>query len=88
MDNPDGIKLDEWQVWLLRHLLERYPSDHENPDLAGRLRYRSCVVSVPRQSGKSLIGAILGLWGVAMRNGQSLSLASNTEQAMVIYTRV
>jgi phage terminase large subunit-like protein len=88
MDNPDGIKLDEWQVWLLRHLLERYPTDHSNPDLAGRLRYRSCVVSVPRQSGKSLIGAILGLWGVAMRNGQSLSLASNTEQAMVIYSRV
>ena len=88
MDNPDGIKLDEWQVWLLRHLLERYPTDHQNPDLAGRLRYRSCVVSVPRQSGKSLIGAILGLWGVAMRNGQSLSLASNTEQAMVIYSRV
>jgi phage terminase large subunit-like protein len=88
MDNPDGIKLDEWQVWLLRHLLERYPTDHPNPDLAGRLRYRSCVVSVPRQSGKSLIGAILGLWGVAMRNGQSLSLASNTEQAMVIYSRV
>jgi phage terminase large subunit-like protein len=88
MDNPDGIKLDEWQVWLLRHLLERYPADHSNPDLAGRLRYRSCVVSVPRQSGKSLIGAILGLWGVAMRNGQSLSLASNTEQAMVIYSRV
>ena len=88
MDNPDGIKLDEWQVWLLRHLLERYPIDHPNPDLAGRLRYRSCVVSVPRQSGKSLIGAILGLWGVAMRNGQSLSLASNTEQAMVIYSRV
>jgi phage terminase large subunit-like protein len=88
MDNPDGIKLDEWQTWLLRHLLERYPTDHPNPDLAGRLRYRSCVVSVPRQSGKSLIGAILGLWGVAMRNGQSLSLASNTEQAMVIYSRV
>jgi phage terminase large subunit-like protein len=88
MDNPDGIKLDEWQTWLLRHLLERYPADHANPDLAGRLRYRSCVVSVPRQSGKSLIGAILGLWGVAMRNGQSLSLASNTEQAMVIYSRV
>ena len=88
MDNPDGIKLDEWQTWLLRHLLERYPADHPNPDLAGRLRYRSCVVSVPRQSGKSLIGAILGLWGVAMRNGQSLSLASNTEQAMVIYSRV
>jgi phage terminase large subunit-like protein len=88
MDNPNGIKLDDWQVWLLRHLLERYPADHSNPDLAGRLRYRSCVVSVPRQSGKSLIGAILGLWGVAMRNGQSLSLASNTEQAMVIYSRV
>jgi len=88
MDNPDGVKLDEWQRWLLRHILERYPTDHPDPNLAGRLRYRAVVCSIPRQSGKSLIGSILGLWGVAMRNGQTLSLASNVEQAMVIYSRV
>jgi phage terminase large subunit-like protein len=88
MDNPDGLKLDEWQEWLLRHLLERYPDDHEDPQKAGQLRWSQCLVSVPRQSGKSLIGAILGLWGVAMRQGQTLSLASTGEQALIIYNRV
>lgn len=88
MDNPDGLQLDEWQSWLLRHLLERYPADWPDQSLAGRLRYRACVVSIPRQSGKSLIGALLGLWGVAMRTGQTLSLASSAEQARIIYDRV
>ena len=88
MDNPDGLKLDDWQEWLLRHMLERYPADHEDPNLAGQLRYRQVVVSIPRQSGKSLLGAMLGLWGVAMRDGQCLSLASSSEQAMIIYNRV
>ena len=88
MDNPDGLQLDEWQSWLLRHLLERYPADWHDQSLAGHLRYRACVVSIPRQSGKSLIGALLGLWGVAMRTGQTLSLASSAEQARIIYDRV
>lgn len=88
MDNPDGLKLDEWQEWLLRHVLERYPDDWHDQELAGRLRYRAVVCSIPRQSGKSLIGAILGLWGVAMRSGQTLSLASTAEQARIIYDRV
>ena len=87
-DNPDGLQLDEWQRWLLRAILERYPEDHPDPLKAGRLRYRSCVVSIPRQSGKSLLGALLGLWGVAMRTGQTLSLASSAEQARIIYDRV
>ena len=88
MDNPDGLSLDEWQRWLLRAILERYPADHPDPNKAGRLRYRAVVVSIPRQSGKSLLGALLGLWGVAMRNGQTLSLASSAEQARIIYDRV
>ena len=87
-DNPDGLSLDEWQRWLLRAILERYPADHPDPHKAGRLRYRAVVVSIPRQSGKSLLGALLGLWGVAMRNGQTLSLASSAEQARIIYDRV
>ena len=88
MDNADGLKLDEWQSWLLRAILERYPADHPDPHKAGRLRYRQVVVSIPRQSGKSLLGAMLGLWGVAMRKGQTLSLASSAEQARIIYDRV
>lgn len=90
MDNPVAgeLVLDEWQEWLLRRILERYPSDWHDESLAGRLRYRSCVVSIPRQSGKSLLGAILGLYGVAMRTGQTLSLASSEVQARIIYDRV
>lgn len=88
MDNPTGVNLDSWQRWLLRAILERYPDDHPDPQLSGKLRYRSVVCSIPRQSGKSLIGSILGLWGVAMRNGQTLSLASSAEQARIIYDRV
>lgn len=88
MDNPGGIILDDWQKWLLRHVLERYPDNWHDPELAGKLRLRACVISIPRQSGKSLLGAILGLWGVAMRTGQTLSLASSSEQALVIYNRV
>ena len=90
-ENPEGLKLDEWQKWLLRHLLERYPDDHENPDLAGRLRYRQAVVSLGRQNGKSLLAAILGLYGllVHQRTGaQVLSLASSSDQARIIYSRV
>lgn len=89
-ENPDGVELDEWQKWLLRSMLERYPDTH--PTLPGRLRYRQLVVSVPRQSGKSFIAAILGAYGLLMHmpNGgaQVLSLASSTEQAMIIYSRV
>ena len=88
MDNPEGLQLDEWQRWLVRAVLERYPDDYPDPEKAGRLRWRACVITIPRQSGKSLLGAIFGLWGVAMRNGQTLSLASSAEQARIIYDRV
>jgi len=90
-ESPDGLELDEWQKWLLRHLLERYPDSHPNPDLAGRLRYRQAVVSLGRQNGKSLLAAILGLYGllVHQRSGaQVLSLASSSDQARIIYSRV
>ncbi len=29
---PDGLQLDEWQEWLIRHLLERYPKDTQTPE--------------------------------------------------------
>jgi phage terminase large subunit-like protein len=88
MDNPNSLRLDDWQEWLLRSILERYPADWHDARLANKLRYRSVVVSIPRQSGKSLLGAILGLYGVAMRTGQTLSLASSETQARIIYDRV
>ena len=63
-ESPEGLSLDEWQKWLLRHILERYPADH--PTYPGRLRYRQVVISVGRQNGKSLLAAILGLYGLLM----------------------
>jgi phage terminase large subunit-like protein len=85
---PDGLQLDEWQEWLLRHLLERFPDGHPN---AGQLRYRQAVVSMGRQNGKSLLAAIIGVYGMLMhqRSGASvMSLASSIDQARIIYNRV
>jgi phage terminase large subunit-like protein len=88
-DNPMGLKLDEWQEWLIRHVLERYPADWHNPELRGQLRFRSVLISVPRQSGKSLIASIIGgIWGLTMRTGQVLGIASSADQARIIYERV
>lgn len=89
-ENPEGLVLDEWQTWLIRHLLERYPKDWPDQGLAGRLRWRSSVVSVGRQNGKSLLGAILAIYGLLIheQGAQVLSLASSTDQARIIYARV
>lgn len=87
-ENPDGLELDDWQKWLLRAILERYPDDH--PTYPGRLRYRQVVISVGRQNGKSLIAAMLGLYGLLLHEvgPQCISLASSTDQANIVYNRV
>lgn len=85
---PDGkpITLDVWQVWLLRHLLEVYPEGHPR---AGQLRYRRVVVSMGRQNGKSVLGAILGLYGLIRESGALvIGIASSAEQARIIYSRL
>lgn len=87
-DNPDGIELDDWQKWLLRAILERYPDGHER---AGKLRYRQVVISVGRQNGKSLVSACLSIWGMLMHyptGSNIISLASSLDQARIIYDRV
>lgn len=87
-EHPEGIELDEWQKWLLRHMLERYPDNH--PTYPGQLRYRQVIVSMGRQNGKSLLGAILGVYGLLLhqQGAQVISLASSTDQARIIYSRV
>jgi phage terminase large subunit-like protein len=87
-ENPDGLQLDEWQKWLLRAMLERYPDNH--PTYPGRLRYRQIVCSLGRQNGKSLVGSLLGVYGLLMheQGAQVLSLASSTDQANIVYNRV
>jgi phage terminase large subunit-like protein len=87
-ESPDGLELDEWQKWLLRAILERYPADHST--YPNRLRYRQVVISVGRQNGKSLLAAILGLYGLLLHEvgAQVISLASSTDQANIVYNRV
>lgn len=87
---PGKFHLDRWQEDLIDHMLERYPADHPNPDLAGRLRYRQIVVSIPRQNGKSVLGAILGMYGLMLHDPGPyvIGVAKNAEQARIIYDRL
>lgn len=80
------IELDEWQRWLFRHVLERYPADH--PDYPGELRYRQVLVSMGRQNGKSVVGGGFNLDGLIFHRGDVLSIASSLDQATIIYNRV
>jgi len=89
-DGNKPIVFDEWQRWLLRHMLERYPAKHKNPELAGRLRYRQIVVSLGRQNGKSTLAQALALYGLLMHESGPtvIGLASSVDQARIIYERV
>jgi phage terminase large subunit-like protein len=83
-DDPD-FTLDVWQADLIRRVLEVYPDGHER---AGELRYRQCVISMGRQNGKSVLGAIFGLYGLLRSQGQMVvGIASSADQARVIYER-
>ena len=37
------LVLTDWQKWLIRRVLERYPDDYIDPQKAGRLRYKRYV---------------------------------------------
>ena len=49
-----GIELYPWQKWLLVHMLELLED--------GSLRFRTVVVLVARQNGKSTLSQVLALW--------------------------
>lgn len=49
-----GINLLPWQEWFLIHALELLPT--------GEFRFRTIILLVGRQNGKSLVLAILSLW--------------------------
>ncbi|MBZ4485969.1 terminase large subunit [Microbacterium sp. cx-55] len=80
-----GYWFENWQVALLRAVLEVYPEGHPR---AGQLRYRQVVISVARQNGKSEIAAALGLWRLLSKAGALvIGIASSAEQARIIYDR-
>lgn len=90
--NKDGspFVFDPWQAWLIDHALERYPDDWPDQHLAGRLRYQQIVISVARQNGKSELATALGFYLLLMNNPDPyvVGLASNADQANIIYRRV
>lgn len=49
-----GIELFPWQKWLLIHMLELLPDNS--------LRFRTVVVLIARQNGKSTLSQVLALW--------------------------
>lgn len=76
------IELLPWQKWLLIHMLELLPDNS--------LRFRTVIVLVARQNGKSTLSQVLALWfmyvyGVALVIGtaQDLDVAEEIWQGAV-----
>ena len=84
------LTLTDWQKWLIRAVLERYPDDHPEPSKAGRLRYKQVVISMPRKNGKSLLGAIFALYGMLLHEPapEVISVAASADQAKIVYRRL
>lgn len=88
--NDEILKLTEWQKWLIRAVLERYPDDYFDPAKAGRLRYKQVVISMPRKNGKSLLGALFALYGMLLHEPapEVVSVAASADQAKIVYRRL
>lgn len=89
-----GESLDDWQIALMRAILETYPPDWHVPELRGKLRFRDGVlVLVPRQVGKTtIIGAlqfVSFLKSVAQAGARTEMgcIAQTTTNAKVLFDR-
>lgn len=81
-ENVIGMRLIPWQRWLLIHLLEL------NPD--GTFRFRTAIVLVARQNGKTTLLQVLALWRMYVDRGatvigtaQDLDVAEETWEGAV-----
>jgi hypothetical protein len=81
------FSLYPWQADLIDRVLERYPADWPVEELRGRLRYEQCVISMGRQNGKTILAAILSLYGLIMhvQGPTVLGLAESVQQANLVY---
>lgn len=77
-----GLELYPWQKWLLIHALELKPN--------GKFRFRTVIVMVARQNGKSRLLQILSLWRMyvdgaplVIGTAQNLDVAEELWQAAV-----
>ena len=73
-----GLKLHPWQKWLLVHALEIVGSFDDE----WTFRFRTVVVLVGRQNGKTTLGAVLSLFFLyALEVGLVIGTAQDLEQA-------
>ena len=82
------LVLTDWQKWLIRHVLERYPDDYYDPSKAGRLRYKQVVISMPRKNGKSLLGALFALYGMLLHEPAPEVISVATLAPITLYIPV
>lgn len=79
--SPAGklLVLRDWQKELLRHALARRDD--------GRFRHRTALIGMARKSGKSALGASMGLAGLTLGgNGSEIySCAADKEQARIVF---
>lgn len=69
-----GLRLFPWQCWLFVHGLEL------NPD--GTYRFRTIVVEIARQNGKTTVEIILALWHMyVLKSATVIGTAQNLENA-------
>ena len=80
------ISLHPWQKWLLIHAFEVV----DDPVEVWRLRYRTVIVEVGRQNGKTTLGCVVALYflyqlcvGLVLGTAQDVSNAEDTWQACV-----
>jgi phage terminase large subunit-like protein len=74
----EPLRLRDWQKSLLEHL---FAWDEDG------LRNRVSLVGMPRKSGKSAVGAALGLYSLILgpRGAEVYSVAAEKEQARIVF---
>ena len=81
-----GIELLPWQQWLVIHAFEVMDDDTEG----WRFRFRTVIVEVGRQNGKTTLGCVIALYflyqlevGLVLGTAQDVSNAEDTWQTCV-----
>jgi phage terminase large subunit-like protein len=74
----EPLRLRDWQKSLLEHL---FAWDEDG------LRHRVSLVGMPRKSGKSAVGSVLGLYSLILgpKGAEVYSVASEKEQARIVF---
>lgn len=88
-ENILGLTLRPWQEWLFIHALELDPETGYTD-----FRFKTVVVEVGRQNGKTLVMMVLGLWRLFLEGAseilsaaQSLNIAEETLQSAFLMAK-